>query len=151
MKTIIVCQFGYMESTKLTSLVCTHPTGFETNEAAIKDLAGELLAKYKEKVARSHIFGTCCKEFKQVESNRFCAKCGSSLKNEFDIGAFKEWIEHLVCEDYDSYGYDEVAGERDLLWSVGESPMNLVGTDPSEIVSIDDSGVEHLLQVLEMN
>ncbi len=145
----VVCQFGYVESTRLAHLVCAHPVGFDTEKQALEDLAGELLDVYKDRAApKPANTRACCKKAMKVESNEFCPKCGSGLKDIFDTSLFHEWLGNLVSEDIDSYGGDNWAGGRALRWDIGASPIELIGTDSDDVIDLYENAADSLLAAI---
>lgn len=142
----IVLHFGYVESARLATIICTHDNGgFSSKEEAIKDLAADLLARFKENLPRA---SSCCKKNSKNEANYFCSICGKRLGLEFDPLAFQQWIVDLLTYDLDSFGYSESVDDRELYWTIGCSPMHLVNADDSTIYCIEESADRVLLESL---
>lgn len=145
---IVILHFGHVESAKLTALVCTTDKVFESSEEAIKDLAEELLAKYKARFEESKVsYRKCCIQARKKSENVFCNKCGSKLNVEFDEQAFINWLYDLTSLDLDSYGYDEVCGDREIVWEIGESPNLLLQAAEGDVACVDRAEVT-LLKIL---
>lgn len=148
---VVILNFGYVESTSLTALVCVNERHvFASQENAIKDLAQDLLAKYKYAFDTTPEFiKTCCREAVEDSNNNYCNKCGTNLRLEFNSLQFQSWLLNLRSFDLDSYGYDDECDGRDMTWVIGESPDCLLGRPKKHIVSVERA--EHkILEVLGM-
>lgn len=148
---VVILNFGYVESTSLTSLICVNERHtFATDEEAIKDLAEDILAKYKHCFDSAFIPSSpCCLVAKEDGQNNYCSQCGTYLKSKFDIWKFQSWLLDLRSYDLDSFGYDEECGDREMTWVIGERPDCLLGRPREHVINVERAE-RTILEVLDL-
>jgi hypothetical protein len=111
-------------------------------------LAKDLLAMYKQDVGLNRQpQKECCKK---NEGNNFCPKCGTHLRPQKVLaGDFQDWLLGLLSRDLDSVGtLEEDVTERDVVWELGHSALELVGEDPDRVLILSENAERSLCQAV---
>lgn len=103
---IVLLNFGYVENGSLSKVFFVNQDGyFESKEEAVSHLANSLLMmflgiqeEYRNKRRQ------CCEEAIATKSGaQYCPKCGRSVKADYDMENFENWIEGFPKETCDSF------------------------------------------------
>lgn len=147
---LAVClTFGYVESQGIGTVMFQNTKEpFKTEAEAIKSLGQDLLAIYYEKHPRPKK-KKCC----QKSKGNFCSTCGKSLDApEIDVESFKDWLQGLVSDTNDSFGYHDYADGRDIYWENSHPGVILqLQAEGYECVFIHEKADEEICNALGLD
>lgn len=143
-----VLNFGYVESYRLGSLVLfNNGEPFTSEQEALKSLAEDLLAMYKEDTGFNKPRRACCRKHQDC---KFCPECGLLIKEEqVYADDFQNWLVHLMERDLDSVGsLEDDVTERDIVWELGYPARELIGAKPDTVLVIKERAENVICEVL---
>ena len=135
-----ILNFGYVESSRLGSLVLYCETGtFTSEQDAIKSLANDLLTMYKVDIGFPTTgIHSCCREHLDC---KYCPDCGTQIKRiEINRYDFEDWLIGLMLRDVDSVASLDQNTLIGTEWTLGySSAANVIGEPVKTILVIEQA------------
>lgn len=142
-----VLHFGYAEDFGCGSVVLLNRgTAFKSDEEALKSLANNLLVGFKYTKGLSDQIMPCCSS---NAHKKFCSECGKRIGDMvWEVSDFKDWLQGLLTETNDSIGYSVYDDNPGIIWELGYSASELIGTAANEVLCLNENADLEICSIL---